>query len=286
MRAECLFEKVPDKEIEACFYYEYARESESLRRAVFTRFRRVSIVKLTLASVVKGFGFPSPWRKLPKDEREELARLLPDAMNALYRKQVAHIVMNPDLSRLSDDRTWFLEIVAPLGARVVRSGAFAVNLAAGAPAIGRFFERWATRQIRLIKEADSLDLKFFSVTNRGGTIKRKPFFAPTEGFEFEIQPFRLPGPKGHLPALRRLGALRWRYFCLKRGRTFKTAFEDPGLQSARLESFKHPSDFNRACLQAVTTFLELFPGPATSAEGAKPELPIRYSKNWSEKAPA
>lgn len=281
--AECSCDRVPDEEVEACFYYEYARESKSLRRAALTRFRHVSIFKLTLASAVKGFGFPSPWLRLPNDERQELGFRIPDVMNAMDRKQVANIVINPDLSRLPDSRAWFFEIVAPLGATVVRSGAFAVNLAAGAPAIGRFFERWAAREIRQIKAAEELGLKFFSVTKRGGETKKEPIFVPTEGFYLSALPFRIPGPSGHRSALRCLGALRWRYFCLQRRRSFATALGDPELRSARPEYFKHASDFNRACRKAVTTFRELFPGPAVSAEGAKPELPIHFSANWSDK---
>src|SRR6185369_8538910 len=101
----------------------------------------------------------------------------------------------------------------------------------------------------------------------------------------EAHPFQIPGPLGYRQSFRHLGALRWRYCCRQRRKTWAAAHQDPEFRAARTTYFARQSDYNQACKKATTTFLELFPGVPSESEVAKRaarELPIHYTKNWHD----
>lgn len=259
LKAECNFDDFRNDapKLEACFYYEYARESQHVTAvaAGATPSEAVSIFKRNIADVLRRSLFPVPWKALPEAQKAELGDCLPDTINTMDHGRAANIVEG-ELGKLADPFFWNADVVSPLGAAVVRTGAFAMNLGAGPPAIGREFERWAAREIRRLKEVDGI----------------LPPGIPSESdlLESAYFRFRTPGPNSWLSGLRRLGAMRWQYYCVRRGRTFLTAQEDPELFRARSTYYLRAPDFNSACREAVRIFKEMYPT----------EAPMRFSGGW------
>lgn len=251
LMAECNFASLKEKELEACFYYEYARELKSLRDAV-RKFPRTgtfgadfgkpirrkelaellgkgSILKRRLVSLLVGSGFPKPWQLLEEARKEQLMETLPEAMAVLeVRKALCMIQWDPALFGLREFRRQVVEQVAP--GRVI-AGGFAVNLAAGRVAIEREFKRWLDRELRRGEEMWGAELKYF---RRG------------------------PGPIGWRIGLNQLGALRWRYQIERCGLTFREARALPDWKRA-LPLYSDQSNFNRACAGAIRHLRELFP---------------------------
>ena len=275
---------VPDKEAEACFYYEYARECQRIVDHIGDRnpCEPLSAYKMAIVDVLRKSSFPAPWRSLSEEQRMSLVDRLPQVINKMDCKRATNIVED-DLDQLTDAQSWFMNVVSPLGARVVRTAAIAVDLAAGPAAIAREVEQWVAGHIRSIQEAEK-----FATEN---PIKVGPEMSLGPDGDIEIvddvvpisemtvlrgYKFKTPGPNSWSANLHRLGALRWKHYCIGREVTsFREARQQQGndLAKARPIYYLRPSDFNAACKEAVHIFREMFPA----------DTPIHYSNGWPKK---
>lgn len=275
---------VPEKEAETCFYYEYARECQPIVDHLANRDspQRLGVFKSAIASVLRNSSFPAPWRSLPEEQRISLVDRLPQVTNAMDYKRATNIVED-GLDQLTDARSWFTNVVSPLGASVVRTAAIAVNLAAGSAAIAREVEQWAARHLRSIREAEKFalehPLKIGPEVSLGpeGDIETIDDVVPiSEMTVLRGIKYRTPGPNSWSANLHRLGALRWRHYCIGRGVTsFREATQQQGndLAKARPIYYSRPSDFSAACNEAVQIFREMFPA----------DTPIHFTRSWGKR---
>jgi len=266
LMAECNFGSLKEEELEACFYYEYARELKSLRDAVRkstpifgadyrkpARRRELaqllgkqSILKQQLVRLLAGSIFPKPWRLLIEASKRQLMETLPDYMDVLELRNPL-CVIEGDPAQFGSFAEFRRQVVEPVGPGVVIAGCFAVNLAAGPSLIERKFRRWLGRELRHAQEIRGEELRHFS--------------------------FRPPGPTGWRTALNQLGALRWRYHCKRCALTFREASALPDWKRAK-PLYSDQSSLNRACEGGIRCFYELFPNRA--------ERPIHYTNGWQD----
>jgi hypothetical protein len=257
LMTQCNFDAVDDDELEACFYYEYARELKGLHVAVkHYRQRKVdkplpklSVFKHQLAfALARSAGFPKAWQTLSKATKASLTETLPDAINALEPAKALNIVegWNPGFGSVQD---WSLQVVNPVNAPydVIKMGAFAMNLAAGAPAIAKEFDRWVRKLVRSLGKFERANAE-------------------------SAYPLRKPGPTGWRTALNQLGALRWRYYCKQSGMNFPEASQDAAWKKSKPSLYANQSTFNRACKAALQQFKALFPNQS--------DVPIHSTKGW------
>ena len=188
LMAECNFGSLKKEELEACYYYEYARQIKSMRGAVrkFTRlygadFRKAarrkelaellgkgSILKQRLVSLLAGSGFPKPWQLLSESGKEQLMETLPEAMAVLEVRKALCIIQG-DPAQFGSFAEFRRQVVEQVGPGRVIAGAFAVNLAAGRGAIEKEFRRWLGRELRRGEKMWGEELRYFSFKAFGPT---------------------------------------------------------------------------------------------------------------------
>jgi hypothetical protein len=241
------FSRVQDDDLEACCYYEYARESQSIRKQV----RRIqsyfdsknesgALPKWWGAEDHKYFllgthkGFPdTPWQLLNQKDRKNL------------RDQLNDLIKRMDLEMLSlkqfQSPEEAMSFLFGRGSGTARTGIFYIDTAHDKKHICSEFKKWMNA---LYSEIDT--------TVRSG---------------------RQNSPRD---SLNRLGALRLRKHCWTFGEAQALVKAIPRVLDNDIGmSYADHRSWNRACDGAVDRFRSILGVPSA-------EFPICYTKDWQK----
>ena len=271
------FSRVPKVELEACYLYEFARESRAVRRMV-AQIRRLPKVKPGAHNVINvaatmlqnqflllmslASEFPAlPWEEISGTSKQLLLEL-PEkiSITRAHLKRVADpsppLVFNfdPAITTLASAICGYQRQFPAVSNDPVKFGFIAINLKFNDEDV--FIEAF-TRNLKswLRREPD-----------RGWRILQKV----TAG---ERKP-KSPGRHSFRDPLNALGALRLRAICTS-FREAKKKMQSLQKNDNRL-SYSDRRDFNFACERGLQHFQELSHLFGNSAS----ELPIHYTKGW------